>query len=348
MRYPLLAALLFTLALQVVSAQVPGAEYAVNEHGGWKTVLPHGTLGRNAEIVPVEGGFAISAASFEDLAWDFDTEWVLYDPETGAWTDYQFPQAEPALLDLNEELLTLLEIADLVPDDPRIKYQLIDGGVKLAFLLPHTDFYDGLSLYESILIVNPATRSAKHIRTWFCQGPPSAELTVWDFPEQNMTVICNVIIRHDGNAIRTQSTHRFIGRGFPAAYQLVSHSPDHRYWIMREADFYSDHIGDFYVYDRQTGLSTVMLWNGTYKPQRDFVVWRSDAALMTNVGEYILHLDMAHRQRHELLREELSRLADDPESLVSWLSTNGEWLLVAAEDGALLLGNVLAALTEVE
>ena len=307
-----------------------------------------GTLGRNAEVVPVEGGFAVSAESFEDPAWSFDSAWVLYSPETSVWSDYEFPQAEPALLDLNEELLTLLDIADLVPNDPRIKYQLIDGGAKLAFLLPHTDLFDGLSFYETVLIIHPATRSSTRTRTWFCQGPPSAELTVWDFPEQNLSVICNLMFRHDGKSFRTQRTHNFIGRNYPAAYQLVSHSPDHRYWIMREADFYSDNAGEFYVFDHQTGVSTVMLWNRSYKPQRDFVVWLDNATLLTNVGEYVLHLNMANRLRHEVFREELAQHADDPASLASWLSADGEWLLVASQDGLLLLGNVLAALAEAD
>ena len=44
MRYPLLAALLFAFVMQAVSAQ-DAAERALDDSGGWKTVLPPGALG---------------------------------------------------------------------------------------------------------------------------------------------------------------------------------------------------------------------------------------------------------------------------------------------------------------
>ena len=65
---------------------------------------------------------------------------------------------------------------------------------------------------------------------------------------------------------------------------------------------------------------------------------------MTNAGEYILHLDMANRTRRELMREELSELPGDAAFRQATLSTDGKWLLVANEDGSLLLGNVVDAL----
>ena len=68
-----------------------------------------------------------------------------------------------------------------MPDDPHIKYQLVDGGRKLAFLIPDDKFYEGLGLYTTVLIIDPVRKNAKPNYVWYCQGPPNAELVVWDF-----------------------------------------------------------------------------------------------------------------------------------------------------------------------
>ena len=347
MRFLLITTLLFALTIQVVSAQDPGSEVADRSSAGWEIVLESGTLGRNAEIVPVEGGYAVSAESFEDPTRYFDSEWVLYDPVTGIWSDYEFPQAERSLLDLDEELLTLLDIADLVPYDPRVKYQPVDGGITLAFLLPDEYDFDGLSLYTTVLLVNPAKRTVKMEYVWYCQGPPNAELIVWDFPEQDLSVVCNAVFHHAGDEIRTEPTYHFIGSREPSPLYLFSHSPDHRYWILGRDRLEFDSSGPFYLFDRQTEQTTIMLWSLPHMPQREFIVWLNSVAVIASAGEFILHLDISNRTRHELLRQELAMLPGERDFIKPKLSTDGQWLLAATEDGTLFLRNVLDALIEV-
>ena len=311
------------------------------------TILPAGTLQPQPDIIAVEGGFAVAAASFVAQGTRSDSTWIRYDPVSGDWSKYEFPQAKQTLLDLNEELLTLLDISDLVPDDPRIKYQLVDAGRKLAFLIPSDDLFDEFGLYNDVLIIDPAGKTSSQHYVWYCQGPPKAELPVWDFPDQKMSVICNIVISHEGADTRLRDTHDFIGKNLPAAFQLISHSPDHRYWILGEEEVFFEDSGPFYVYDRQTELTTIILWSLPRKLQRDFVLWLDNASLLTNVGEYILYLDMVQRTRHELLREELAKLQGDMAFVNSTLSTDGWWLLVAKADGSLHLRNVTDALPEV-
>lgn len=348
MRFLLLTMLMFALVLQSTSAQEPVAELADNRLDGWETVLPSGTLQPQPDIIAVDGGFALAAASFLAQGTRRDSTWLRYDPVSADWSKYKFPQAEPALLDLNEELLTLLDIGDLVPDDPRIKYQLVDAGRKLAFLIPDDEFYEGLGLYTTVLIIDPARKNAKGNYVWYCQGPPNTDLVVWDFPEQDMSVICNAIFHHDSDLTRTERTFAFIGRFQQSALQLISHSPDHRYWILGEEEFFFDDSGPFYIYDRHTELTTVMLWSLPHKSQRDLIVWLSNSSVLTNVGEYILYIDMATRTRRELLRDELALLSGNVAFMAPWLSTDGRWLLVAAADGSLMLLSVSEALAGLE
>lgn len=340
MRFLPLTVLIFALAILSGSAQEPAAEFADSSFSGWETVLPAGTLQPQPDIIAVDGGFALAAASFVAQGARFDSTWLLYDPISHEWSKYEFSQATRDLLDLNEELLTLLDISELVPDDPRIKYQLVDAGRKLAFLIPSDDLFDGLGLYNDVLIIDPAAKTAELSYVWYCQGPPYAELVVWDFPEQAMSVICNAIFHHDGDSIRTERTFAFIGRFEQSALHLISHSPDHRYWILGEEDVFFEEPGPFYVYDRQTGLSTVMLWRLRGRPGRDFVLWRNNYTLINHAGDYILYLDMAKRTRHELLRRELALLPGDAAYKTLTLSTDGRWLLASSVDGSLFLRQV--------
>ena len=340
MRFLLLSTLMFALTLLSANAQEPAAEYVDHSLAGWIAVLPAGTLQPQPDIIAVEGGFAVAAASFVAQGTRFGSTWLRYDPVSHEWSKYEFPQAERTLLDLNTELLTLLDISDLVPDDPRIKYQLVDAGRKLAFLIPSDDLFDGLGLYNDVLIIDPAAKTAERSYVWYCQGPPYAELVVWDFPEQDMSVICNAVFHHDDDYIRTEHTFAFIGSIQQSALQLVSHSPDHRYWILGEEDVFFDDSGPFYVYDRQTGLSTVMLWRLPGKPGRDFVLWRNNHTLMSLADEYILYLDLAKRSRRELLRDALALLPGAASYTTPKLSTDGRWLLAATADGSLFLRRV--------
>ena len=146
-----LTMLMFALVLQSASAQEPAAEIAVHLLDGWETVLPSGTLQPQPDIIAVDGGFALAASLFRGSGRALSTQpgcATIQYRATGQNT--RFPQAERALLDLNEELLTLLDMSDLVPDDPRIKYQLIDAGRKLAFLIPSDDLNsdEGFGLYN--------------------------------------------------------------------------------------------------------------------------------------------------------------------------------------------------------
>ncbi|MCY4061981.1 MAG: hypothetical protein OXG53_06415 [Chloroflexi bacterium] len=340
MRFLPLTVLIFALALQSASAQEPAAEIAVHHLDGWETVLPSGTLQPQPDIIAVDGGFAVAAASFVAQGARLDSTWLRYDPVSGNWSKYEFPQAEQALLDLNEELLTLLDISDLVPDDPRIKYQLVDAGRKLAFLIPDVEFYEGLGLYTTVLIIDPARKNAKGNYVWYCQGPPNAELVVWDFPDQDMSVICNAIFHHDSDSTRTERTFAFIGRNQQSALHLISHSPDHRYWVLGEKDIFFEDPGPFYVYDRQTGLSTVMLWRLPGKLGRDFVLWLNNHTLMAKADDFILYLDMTNRTRHELLRRELALLPGDAAYKTPTLSRDGRWLVATSVDGSLFLRQI--------
>ena len=342
----LITFILLVLAILFAGAQ-DSAEWATPPLAAWHNVLPAGTLKPQPEIVAVEGGFAMKADSFAPQGLRFDPTWLLYDPVTRAWSDHQFPQAAPSLLDLDEELLTLLDIADLVPDDPRIKYQLVDGGRKLAFLLPDEYDFDDLNLYTTVLLVDPPDKTVKRVRVWYCQGPPEGKLKVWDFPEQRLSVICNSVFQHTGDNTRTERTSFFIGSRDQGPLYLYSHSPDHRYWILGWDEVLFDGSGPFYIYDNQTEQTTIMLWQLPHKPRNNAIVWLSNSSLLTNVGEYILHLDMANRQRHELLRDELAMHPGANAFMKPELSLDGEWLLVAAGDGSLHIRNVFAALAEV-
>ena len=161
-------------------------------------------------------------------------------------------------------------------------------------------------------------------------------------------MICNAVFHYDGDSIRTESTFAFIGRIQQSALQLVSHSPDHRFWILGEEHDFFDGSGPFYIYDRHTELTTVMLWHLPRKPQRDFVLWLNNHSLLTYAGEYILYLDMSKRTRHELLRRELALLPGDAAYRTPTLSTDGRWLLVVTADGSLMLRSVMDALVKLD
>ena len=342
-----LALVWLVCVLQVAFAQEQSDRVArASGAHGWENVLPAGSLKQRPQIVAVDRGFVLAAESFNDPSWRYGSRWQLYDPATGRWSGYTKPSAESALMEVSDELLARLDIAHLIPDVAGIRYQYVDAGNKLAFLIPDDYMFAETSFYSDLVIVDPAEETATSRHLWFCEGPPKSELVLWDFPEQELSVICNLVISHAGDSMRFRATDAFIGRRRPSPLQLVSHSPDQRYWIMREAQFYLDDTGDFYVYDRHTGLTAVLLWNLPRKPQRDLFVWLSNSSVLTNVGEYILHLDMAMRLRLELLREQIAGLPGDIALMAPTLSRDGHWLLVATGDGALFqrrLSDALAA-----
>ena len=342
----LLAFLALVCVLQVATAQEQSDRVA--RAAGWQTVLPPGSLKQRPNIVAVDRGFAFSADDFADPSWRYGSPLLLYEPAAGRWSGYEKPSAEFALMELSEDLLARLDIAELIPDVAGIKYQYVDAGNKLAFLIPDDYMFEETGFYSDLVIVDPAEKTATSRHLWFCEGPPKAELVLWDFPDQALSVICNLVISHAGDSMRFKGTDAFIGRKRPSPLQLVSHSPDQRYWIMREAQFYRDDTGDFYAYDRHTGQTAVLLWNLPRKPQRDLFVWLSNSSVVTNVGEYILHLDMANRRRHELLRDEIAKLPGDIALMAPTLSRDGAWLLVPTGDGALFLRSVSDALAKLD
>ena len=340
----LLALVSLLCLLQVAAAQEQSDRVA--RASGWENVLPAGSLKQRPQIVAVDRGFVLAAESFKDPSWRYGSPWQLYDPAAGRWSGYVKPSAESALMEVSDELLARLDIAHLIPDVPGIRYQYVDAGNKLAFLIPDDYMFAETSFYSDLVIVDPAEKTATSRHLWFCEGPPKSELALWDFPEQELSVICNLVISHAGDSMRFGATDAFVGRYRPSPLQLVSHSPDQRYWIMREAQFYRADTGNFYAYDRHTGQTAVLLWNLPRKPQRDLFVWLSNSSVLTNVGEYILHLDMAKRLRHELLRDEIAGLPGDSELVQPTLSRDGRWLIVATGDGTLFQRSIFDARAE--
>lgn len=338
----LLAFLALLCLLQVAAAQEQSDRVA--RASGWENVLPAGSLKQRPQIVAVDRGFVLAAESFNDPSWRYGSPWQLYDPAAGRWSGYEKPSAESALMEVSEDLLARLDIAELLPEVAGIRYQYVDAGNKLAFLIPDDYMFAETGFYSDLVIVDPAEKTATSRHLWFCEGPPKAALVLWDFPDQELSVICNLVISHAGDSMRFGGTDAFIGRRRPSPLQLASHSPDHRYWIMREAQFYRADTGNFYAYDRHTGQTAVLLWNLPRKPQRDLFVWLSNSSVLTNVGDYILHLDMAKRLRHELLREEIAGLPGDSALMAPTLSRDGRWLLVVTGDGALFQRSVAATL----
>ena len=345
MRFLLRTLFLFAFAIHAASAQEPTAELTTQRSvSGWRTALPADTLEGRPDIVAVDGGYAVAAHSFIGPSWFFDTAWLYLDPVSGEWSDYEFPKADSPLLDLDDNPVARLDIAGLFPDDPGLKFQLVDGGKKVVTLFHAGETLFDHQRYDGVVIVDPAKRTVQRLNVWLCYGPPRSGLIVWDFPEQDLSVSCDFLIWHDGDSSRLQPMHEFIGMAGEAALILISHSPDHRYWVLRTFSPYNyGASGDYYVYDRQTGLTTVLLWSLSFKPQRELVIWLDDSSLLVNAYSFILYLDMATGQRQELLKDEIMALPYDY-YIQTWLSLDGQWLLIAPEDGSLLLRNVSDAL----
>ena len=64
--------------------------------------MPAGTLQPQPDIIAVQGGFALAAASFVAQGTRVDSTWLRYDPVSGDWSKFEFQQDEQTLLDLNE------------------------------------------------------------------------------------------------------------------------------------------------------------------------------------------------------------------------------------------------------
>ena len=339
----ILTILLLTLSLQVAFAQEQ-AKTAAASMSGWETVLPAGTLQQRPDIVAVDGGFAVPLASFTYPGWRFQSAWLLFDPVNGSWSDYEFPLLKSPLLEIDDNPVARLDIAGLFPDDPGLKFQLVDGGKKAVFLLHAGEMLFDHSHYDGVAIVNPADRTVERLNLWMCHGPPNSKAIVWEFPEQNLSVSCDLLIWHEGDSYRTETISEYVGQDGDSMLHLISHSLDHRYWILRERYYYDPWYGDYYLYDRHTGLTTVLLWADWGKPQAYLVVWLSSSSLLVNNGHYVLYLDLTSGDRRELLLDEISALPGEGWHREPRLSIDGRWLIVARDDGSLLLRNVFDAL----
>ena len=342
---PLISILLFALAVHITGAQ-EHAEFKLQaSFSDWEVVLEAGTLERWPDIVPVDGGFAVAADSFEDPSWYFDSEWVRYNPETGRWSTYEFPPEPSSLVDIDHKSIARLDIAGLFPDEPDLNFQLVDGGKKVVFLRHVGEMLFDHHVDKVVVIVNPADNTVERLNLWMCHGPQYSEDIVWDFPEDNLSVSCDLLIWHEGDSHHTQTMSDYIGKGRgPSMLHLLSTSPDNRFWILRERFYGDPWFGDHFLYDRQTGLTTVLLWQDRAIPF-DFIVWLNNSAVIVNEGDYVLYFDAKSHERRELLVDELLELSEAPSSLLRpRLSVDGQWLLVATKEGELLLRNVFDAL----
>ncbi|MYD11215.1 MAG: hypothetical protein F4X02_14390 [Chloroflexi bacterium] len=311
---------------------------------GWTTILPAGTLEQQPEIIVADGGFAVAADSFVDESWYFDSPWVLLNPATGEWSDFEFPAVESPLLELDDNPIARLDIAGLFPDDPGLKFQLVDNGRKAVFLLHAGELLADHARYDGVVIVNPAARTAERLDHWMCRGPRNSGDIVWDFPEENLSVSCSLLIWYEGDSYRIQNTSEYIGQNWPNMLHLLSTSPDNRYWILRERFYYDPWYGDYYLYDRDTGITTILLWADWGVPYH-FVVWLDASTLIVNSGHFILFLDAVTGERRKLLEDELEDLAAySPFYPQLQMSSDGQWLVTTTDDGSLLLRSLSEAM----
>ena len=337
-----LAILWLALAAYAGFAQEPAV--ATTPNSGWATILPAGTLEQQPKIVVADGGFAVAAESFKDPSWRFDSPWVLLDPATRIWSDYEFPAVESPLLELDDNPIARLDIAGLFPDDPGLKFQLVDKGRKAVFLLHAGELLADHTRYDGVVIVNPAKRTVERLDLWICHGPRNSGAIVWDFPEQNLSVSCSLLIWYEGDSYRIQNTSEYIGQDWPSMLHLLSTSPNNRYWILRERYYYDPWYGDYYLYDRQTGITTILLWADWQVPYH-FVVWLDESTVIVNEGHFILLYDAATGERRKLLEDELQEIAEySPYYLQLQMSSDGNWLVATTDDGSLLLHNISEAM----
>ena len=127
--------LLFLFVIGAVCAQEPAAADSDSFLGQWRTVLEPGTLDSRPDIVPTDGGFAISAASFEDPGWYFDSDWVFYDPASDSWTSFVPPREPSQRVNISQLSYFFPDIADMFPGDAEPEVQFVDGESKAVFLV---------------------------------------------------------------------------------------------------------------------------------------------------------------------------------------------------------------------
>ena len=345
MRFLLLTILLFAFAIQAASGQENTTELVNTSLNGWRTVLEAGALEKRPDIVAVDGGFAVSAYSFIDPSWYFDSEWLLYEPASGRWSSYGDPHEPSQLANLDELNFVYPEIAHMLPANAEPGIQLVDGGSKAVFLVDAGENLADHNHYFGVNIIDLATGAVTKFNLWSCRGMRHSDAIVWEFPEENLIVSCDMLIWYDGDSLRREWIGSYLGQDYPASLHLLSTSPDNRFWILRERFWLDPWYGDTYLYDRQTGWTTVLLWHDRRRPY-NFAAWLSDSILIVNEGDYLMHFDTESYERRYALEDELLALPDP--SAYWWrgpyLSGDGQWLLVFTEGGGLVLRNVFDAL----
>ena len=345
MRFLLLLVPFLTFLVQAANAQAPAAEYANSGTNEWRTVLAPGALESRPEIIPVEAGFAVSANSFHDPPESINSDWLIYDPSSDRWASYGDPREPSQLVNINDLREVQPEIAKLFPADAEPGIQFVDGDDKAVFLLDAGENLADHSYYFGVTLLDLATGVITKLNIWSCWGLRFSDAIVWEFPEENLIVSCDMLVWLDGDSIRTEWISEYMGQDGISMLHLLSTSPDNRYWILRERFWYDPWYGDIYLYDRQTGWITVLLW-GDWGMGYNIAAWLSNTTLIVNEGDYVMLFDTESHERRFALEDELLSLPDHQARtwLGPYLSRDGQWLLVFTGTGGLLLHNVYAAL----
>lgn len=336
--------LLFLFVIGAVCAQEPAAADSDSFLGQWRTVLEPGTLDNRPDIVPTDGGFAISAASFAYASWSFSSDWFLYNPASGSWSSYVPPREPSQRVNISQLGYIFPEVADMFPADAEPEIQFVDGESKAVFLVDAGRSIVDNSDYFGVNILDLATSAVTKLNLWTCWGVPRSNAIVWEFPEEKLIASCGMLVWLDGDSIREEWISEYIGGGESSMLHLVSTSPDNRFWILRTRYWHDPWYGHVYLYDRQTGWTTILLWRD-YRIPHHPVVWFSDSTLIVNEGDFVLHFDTEDYQRRTALADELLALPDEPAyAKPPYLSLDGQWLLVFTERGGLVLRSVFDAL----
>ena len=338
MRNLLLAALLFALALHAVSAQDPAAERAEHGFRGWKTVLEPGTLGRNPDIVPVEGGFAVSAESFADPTWIFDSEWVLYDPDTDTWSPLMQSPYSTVMVSIHDESVAHHQLANHLPEEST-DVQLVNGGTHAVFI-QHPGWNPSHYVW-GIGIIDLSTYKITKLTYWGGSGQP--QKLVRDFPEENLIIGGDVLVWLDGDEVQKQWLDDYIVSSEFSDLGAVSISPDKRFWLLgADTIVRPDYLTDAgLLYDRETGELTALFAGDWGIPSYQRSVWLDSRTLLINRRGHLLLVDAESGEQTKLMEAEL--LALHRVNPYNWhhLSTDWQWLVAELyNDGGLLIHKV--------
>lgn len=232
----------------------------------------------------------------------------------------------------------------MFPADAEPGIQFVAGDSKAVFLVDAGENLADHTDYFGVKIIDLDTGVDSKLNIWSCWGVRHSDAIVWEFPEEDLVVSCDMLVWHDGDSIRKEWMSAYIGRGENSMLHLLSTSPDNRFWILRERFWYDPWYGDYLLYDRLTGWTTVLLWRDWGIPFH--AVWLSDSTLLVNEGDFIMLFDTESYERRYALEQELLALPDAPARrwLGPYLSSDGQWLLVSTEGGGLVLRNVFDAL----